>query len=1536
LISREVLKIFQLRQIFIIILSLGILFLFPKTTLNGQGYGVDHYFSSYEVLDAPLQHLHPQLLLKSNQNAAIMMDLGEYGEFEVILEETQIVADDYKLRMLTENGEVTRGKPATKTYRGTLKNDHFSLVTLTIAEGFMYGFIRTHDDEIYYEPLYHYNKSAKKGAIIVYNRKSRKDTRPLSCQHFGDKSLGHDHHHHGEKNLKSGACFTFKLAVASDFLMYDFYNSVENVENHAIAVLNDSQTNYDDEFADQFNFQMTEHVISTCRSCDPWPSTVDMDDLLLAFAFWSKDGFTREHAQSSFWTKRDLENDNNVGLAYIGSLCSDFSAAILEDFTDGPRKRVLWTHELGHNFGATHDVSGSEFIMSPKLVETNAWSNKSLQAIESFYPQVSCLTECNEAPEDTLANFTFDILNECAPSMVQFTASNAESLDSVKWVFENGTPETSTDFNPDVIFNSKGQFGVRLTVYAGDVVDEEVKNRLISVNGAPNASFEFVEVNRRVSFTNRSSGAETYLWDFGDGNTSGFQNPIHTYEEGGTYFVNLTVTNTCGEDRSLKSVVMEGDQPISNFEASNDSICTSGFISFLNLSSFADSYEWEFEGGDPATSTEANPTVIYNDPGSFNVTLTVQNNFGTDVKTFENYINVNTSPETDFSEIIDGNTVQFENGSEHADSYLWDFGDGQTSDEINPIHTYATSGSFEVTLTSYNECGSEILSKNITIENNEPIASFTANRTSICSGSTISYSNTSSNGESYLWQFDGGKPSFSTAENPTVRYTDKGTFNVSLKVTNGNGEDTFEAPDFVIVSAEPLVDFEISISEHEVTIENNSMDADSYVWEFGDGTTSTDENPIHTYTEDGNYTVTLLASNECGTESLSKSISINTETDPIIPAFETSSRSICPGEVVLFTNLSENATEYIWEFEGGNPAQSTDENPIVQYNNSGSFQVSLTAKNGDLSETITFTEHITVHVMARADFEFSVEDLTVVFQNNSVGSKSYVWNFGDGNQSNETNPKHTYAEPGSYNVRLTALGECGFNNHVENIELNIFKIAFSATERKGCRPLEVQYFNESTGDISEILWTFEGGTPATSTEMNPIVQYGEAGNFSSKLTVKHNGEFQSLLYPEYMSISNPIAFDIDFEVEGRQITFINQSQHYDRISWNFGDGSISKEEQPVHVYDENGVYTVSITLANACEEILREFNVQLSDQPEVSFTSITLDECFPNEIQFFNTTNYDYDSLNWNFEGGLPLISSEENPVVRFESEGEIEVKLFVYDNENLASKIDTINLAPPSFGQFTVSESAGIFEFTLTDQMIDSVFWDFGDGSTSDTLSPIHEFDNQGEYLVSVQVYNSCGIFSSSQMVAFNEEELKAGFTSDISSGCSTLEVQFMDQSTGSIDQYTWTFKGGIPEQSNERNPLVRYENAGSFDVKLTVKSGDTFNSFLFTNYITVNDCDQGAKEDDSLVKNRSNEHEEINVFPNPFADQINLEIPSKANLENISVSLFDILGNQVLSSFNRQEDVLVISTQHLLAGQYFLRVKYGDKLSASKIIKL
>ena len=248
------------------------------------------------------------------------------------------------------------------------------------------------------------------------------------------------------------------------------------------------------------------------------------------------------------------------------------------------------------------------------------------------------------------------------------------------------------------------------------------------------------------------------------------------------------------------------------------------------------------------------------------------------------FITVNDEPTSSFDVSITGNDASFTNLSDNYNTVEWGFGDGNTSTDNSPTHTYGPDGAYTVILSTTNECGTTISETIVVIAVGGPVAAFTVATEEGCVPFVVEFENLSSaHAESFEWTFEGGNPSTSLEATPTVTYISPGAYDVELIASNINGTDTFMVTEYIIVDNVPTSGFTSTPNWEEVTFTNNSNNATSYEWDFGDGNTSTDSDPVHIYNLLGEYEVTLIAANACGFTTATQTIIVMANSIAEIP-----------------------------------------------------------------------------------------------------------------------------------------------------------------------------------------------------------------------------------------------------------------------------------------------------------------------------------------------------------------------------------------------------------------------------------------------------------------------------------------------------------------------------------------------------------------------------------------------------------------------------------------------------------------------------
>lgn len=240
---------------------------------------------------------------------------------------------------------------------------------------------------------------------------------------------------------------------------------------------------------------------------------------------------------------------------------------------------------------------------------------------------------------------------------------------------------------------------------------------LLKVIPGPSAGFT-AAVNAYTADFSNLSAASSYYWSFGDGTFGTATSPQHTYAMEGTYTVTLYAIEPCDTATATQTLII-ALSPTAGFFAPDTIIgCQSALVDFENTSSAnASAYQWSFPGGSPANSTVKNPSVTYTVPGTYTARLIASNSVGADTSEQTIVVKIVDFPTAGFNFMaLPGGVISFNNLSQQATSYTWNFGDGTpTASNFNINHQYAQSGTYTVTLIANNPCGVSILQQNIEV-----------------------------------------------------------------------------------------------------------------------------------------------------------------------------------------------------------------------------------------------------------------------------------------------------------------------------------------------------------------------------------------------------------------------------------------------------------------------------------------------------------------------------------------------------------------------------------------------------------------------------------------------------------------------------------------------------------------------------------------------------------------------------------------------------------------------------------------------------
>jgi PKD repeat protein len=852
-----------------------------------------------------------------------------------------------------------------------------SSVNLSLADGFLNIMIDDGKDRYYIEPLQPEHLSPdvpKDQQFLLYKTSDLILKGGLKCSAvYVDKEIDRMKEVVTKQNTVRAArpcrlCVDLKICLAADYTEFRKYGTIAATENMMMSNIANMQSIWDDEFQHEYQLSVTGTFVADDQARDPFNGITDINAELTRFnalalnTLFPFSAFNLATLWSNKWT-------STHAAAYQRAVCTAPNPySVCADFSPAGGNSGLYVneqaHAFGHNFDMIHDAPISPDIMNPTNISSRTWSQLSTSYLNnyvnfSFMIETKCLALCSNS-DYPVPDFAADVTYGCAPQTVQFK-DLSQYATTWKWSFPGGNPATSTLQNPKVIYSTAGTYEVSLETGNSRCDVSITKLSYITINDIPTADFSVGLDNKTVYFINQSQRGVKFEWKFGDGEFSDEENPTHEYPRDTTYEVTLKVTNDCGV-KTFKKKINVVSMPVAAFDADTTGGCAPKIIKFTDKSTNnVIRWEWKFPGGNPDLSLQKNPFVRYDNPGVYDVELTVYSARFKNGLTKKLYIKIDSLPDAEFTYAINGFTVSFANQSKFAKSHFWDFGDigrpNNTSADSMPSHTYL-EGRYEVKYAVQNDCGTDTAKILLTI-GAKPIAGFQVNNPNGCAPYTIQFTNTSTAAATaYRWYFPGGNPSTSTDKNPTVTYNTVGKFDVSLFAYNNFFSDSLGIKEFIEVKTEPTAAFTNVISGFKSIFTSQSTGATNYFWDFGDGQASFEENPVHDFGVEGEFDVKQIVQNECGLDTFEKHIAVylvpkvNYKVDTV--------RGCAPLKVKFFDKSSSDVTDWEWQFEGGTPLTSTEKNPEITFNKKGRYTVKLTVKNTNGSNALTKQQYIQV------------------------------------------------------------------------------------------------------------------------------------------------------------------------------------------------------------------------------------------------------------------------------------------------------------------------------------------------------------------------------------------------------------------------------------------------------------------------------------------------------------------------------------------------------------------------------------------------
>ncbi len=582
----------------------------------------------------------------------------------------------------------------------------------------------------------------------------------------------------------------------------------------------------------------------------------------------------------------------------------------------------------------------------------------------------------------------------------------------------------------------------------------------------------------------------------------------------------------------------------------------------------------------------------------------------------------------------------------------------------------------------------------------------------------------------------------------------------------------------------------------------------------------------------------------------------------------------------------------------------------------------------------------------QAGFNYFTNGLTATFTDSSysniTGGFQSSWNFGDGTVSNSMNPSHGYSQSGAYSVCLTISDSLCSNSSCSTIVIQSHPTTCQADFYFIPTGLNVQFHDTSvTGVYSRYNWNFDDGTG--SSIKNPDNNYSQSGSYVVHLSIYDSISNCSSLTSDTVTVTKPIncVAYFTYNLSGTTVDFTDRASNYNSIQYNLGDGTIAYVPNPTHQYTGPGSYIVSQTVATltGCSNTFTD-TIVILPPCQARFTYITNNFQVNFVSQATNNTSVIYDFGDGN-------TNSMANPTYTYTDTGKYLVCQTVTNQNNCISTFcDTVQIKLPILcvANFSFTSPNDTTQFTNLSEHFTRVNYNFGDGNFSNSNNPIHDYAASGTYHVVLTIYNdstSCTDSIIKPVTVTISKSCVARF--ELAIDTNQRDILFLVNSSSSDNTHSYFWDFGDGNTAKTRLPVHRYSLNQAYTICLTVSDS--------VQNCTSNYCDSvGLDSNGNIIKsagfklrvldgtfiriekNNSLENS-ISVYPNPFTNQITVEVDSEGNPVNYLV--VTLQGTVVLqSSFNGKHNI--ISMDNFPPGIYFIKLFQSGKTAVKRIVKI
>ena len=1059
------------------------------------------------------------------------------------------------------------------------------------------------------------------------------------------------------------------------------------------------------------------------------------------------------------------------GFSTSAQLNADFSANITEgcgslsnvQFTPtGSPSITTWSWSFGNQNNST--------LQNPSASYTSPGSyTVTLTVSDGTVNQTITKTGYIQVYRNPTANFTFTPNGGCSPLTVNFNSTTTLGdgpITSYSWDFKDGS-QAPNNTSVTHTYQVQGNFSPSLQVVDTNGCTSTILLGPINVTPSPIAAFTTTSPRSTcsdtltVNFVNRSTGVNlTYLWDFGDNTTSTQENPTHSYNGFGAYTVSLTVTDPSCTSTKTEVNYIRLRQPNADFTLNGDTFCVGVPLPFINNSSDADSYLWDF--GDSTGSVSRLPLKAYNDSGTFIITLRVFapgcTDIQTDTITIEKVI-------ADF--VVDtfkcnrGDSVVFIDQSYNAVQWDWSIGLSDTNDipqlfksdtAQNPIHYYGSrEGRFSDVLivTSPNGCKDTLLKTDhrvfdttlvfITDDNINPYGGVVLGCYPDSIGlNSLLFAPSQATNYIYTWTFPDSITYAGSNPPQDLIITDDSLRLVNLSVVSAEGcristyiainlgskiapivtyfpREVCYADSFFVANINPNDSTPNSIAYIIENLATNRKDSIA-----PDGLRDTV--PFTLFKDTGYYSLKVRQGYN-GCDSVIFIDSAFYVKGPIIQSTEFSSNCI-NRNLVNFSATIIDATRFSWDFGDSSILDTTNLITSHTYDSLKTQQYIFTVYNDSngcapVSDTVEIRlAEVIPPIIRPSKSNFCLGEENLIWQNSLVKLDSLVWTVDGLPVSERDSFNYTFNQRGVYRIGYKGKDQVGCEyERFRDFYVSKPQASFNYNLLGNCLPLDINLTNTSVFDTiatksyfimgaGDTLFLMQDGDTLFTIDTN--YRYTTAG--SKSITLYTENEFgcsDTVILPNFDNLQ---PFDVSIRTisnrnicAGRTILFRNTSTDLNNsFIWDFGDGDslVSNQDSVFHTFDSAGVFSIKLRGDNNNGCILFDsVTFRVEANPLAGFTGDTLiSTCYPLEVQFQDTSKGNIVNWFWRIGSNFSVL---EDPRFIFENVGKFDVSLAVETDNGCVdsvSKAQYIQTNGPE-ASFSIDKNEGCVNdlFTFT-----------------------------------------------------------------------------------------------------------------------------------------------------------------------------------------------------------------------------------------------